>query len=361
MRPVLASLALILAALALLSAACGSRGPSDADVLISLSDEVAVPAFQAVAEDMARLDEATQYVCQNPDDVSLEAARQAWHDARASWMASEAMWFGPVMERRSRSLLDWSPTDIDGIEELLAQGPALTTTDIREALASNQRGFGAMEYVLFEKETTASLERPSPRCAFLSALTSAVRQEVDAILSAWVEVDGGPPYRYYLTGRSGVALLASEGVAEVVRTQVFLIRDIVDMRLASALGLRDGGADPSAIPGTAADNGLEDLRNELQGMRRIYQGAGPDSLGISALVRPLSEDTDQRLRQQLADAIGALDAVEGPLHVAIAERPSQVNEAYDRLAELQRTMATELVSLLGVSVGFTDTDGDSLC
>ena len=218
MRPVLASLALILAALALMSAACGSRGPSDAGVLISLADEVAVPAFQAVAEDMARLDEATQSVCQNPDDVSVEATRQAWHDARASWMASEAMWFGPVMERRSRSLLDWSPTDVDGIEELLAQGRALTATDIREALASNQRGFGAMEYVLFEKEMTASLERPSPRCAFLSALTSAARQEADAILSAWVEGDGGPPYRDYLTGRSGVALLASEGVAEVVRT-----------------------------------------------------------------------------------------------------------------------------------------------
>ena len=132
------------------------------------------------------------------------------------------------------------------------------------------------------------------------------------------------------------------------------------MRLASALGLRDGGADPSAIPGTAADNGLEDLRNELQSMQRIYEGAGPDSLGISALVRPLSEDTDQRLRKQLADAIGALDLADGQLRVAIAERPSQVNEAYDRLAELQRTMATELVSLLGVSVGFTDTDGDSL-
>ena len=71
MRPVLASLAPILAALALLSAACGSGGPSDADVLISLADEVAVPAFQAVAEDMARLDEATQSVCQNPDDSIL--------------------------------------------------------------------------------------------------------------------------------------------------------------------------------------------------------------------------------------------------------------------------------------------------
>ena len=95
-------------------------------------------------------------------------------------------------------------------------------------------------------------------------------------------------------------------------------------------------------------------------MRRIYERAGPDSLGISALVRPLSEDTDQRLREQLADAIEALDLVDGQLRVAIAERPSQVNEAYDRLAELQRTMATELVSLFGVSVGFTDTDGDSL-
>ena len=155
-------------------------------------------------------------------------------------------------------------------------------------------------------------------------------------------------------------MLADAAVAEVVRTQFFLIRSIVDMRLASALGLRDGIQDFSAVPGTAADNGLQDLRHEILGMQAVYEGSGPEGLGVSALVTPLSEDTDQRLRDQFQAAIAAIDSVQGPLRAAIVERPEQVRRLHERLSDVQRTIATEVVSLLGVSVGFTDTDGDSL-
>ena len=358
----------MLVVLTLSSASCGPSGPSDTDVLTSLADEVAVPAFQSVAEDMARLEEASQALCRTPDDASLEAAQQTWRDARASWMRSEAVWFGPVMDRRSRSLLDWSPTDVDGIEELLVQGSSLSANDVGQSLASNQRGFGAIEYIVFDSNAVSTLADSPRRCSYLTALTEVARGESDAILAAWVDgVDGSPPYGDYLTGRSGVALLGSAAVAEVVRTQVFLIRDIVDMRLASALGLRasvEGQPDLSAIPGTAADNGLQDLRHELEGMRAVYEGSSEgtdtETLGISDLVRPLSDETDQRLREQLAAAIVSIDSIEGPLRVALSERSDQVQAAYELLADLQLTMATELVSLLGVSVGFTDTDGDTL-
>ena len=187
------------------------------------------------------------------------------------------------------------------------------------------------------------------------------REEAEAILSQWVdETEGQPRYQDYFTGRSTIAVVSSAAVADVVRTQFFLIRDIVDMRLASGLGLRESGQDPSAIPGNAADNGLNDLRNELLGMQAVYEGAGSDGLGVSDLVLPLSEETDQKMRDQLAAAIEAVGLVQGPLRAAIAQRPERVMDLYDSLLELQRTIATEVVSLLGVSVGFTDTDGDSL-
>ena len=197
-------------------------------------------------------------------------------------------------------------------------------------------------------------------CAYLTAMTEVARGEADAVLSEWVDgTDRRPPYKDYFTDRAASSLITKSAVADVVRTQVFLIRTIVDMRLATALGLRGDAPDLTAIPGTAADNGLDDLRNELLGMQAVYEGRGEEGLGLSHLVRPLSEETDERLRGQFEAAIAAIDAVEGPLSVAIAERPEQVRAAYDSLQEVQITISTEVVSLLGVSVGFTDTDGDS--
>ena len=341
-------------------AGCGSGGASDRDVLVSLTDEVVVPAYRSASEDVAQMDQDVKNLCSSPSEASLEAARQSWRDARASWMRTEAMWFGPVMDRRSVRLVDWSPTNVAGMDEMLASGRVLTTDEVREVLASNLRGFGAIEYLLFGANTPAGSNATEALCAYLTALTEVARTEVDAILKEWVDgAEGRPPYKDYFSDRAGVSALPKAAVADVVRTQVFLIRDAVDMRMASALGLRADAPDLTLIPGTAADNGLHDLRNEILGMQAIYEGSGEEGMGVSALVAALSEETDRRLREQFTAAISAIDAVEGPLRAAISERPEQVVAVHDALQDVQVTVSTEVVSLLGVSVGFTDTDGDS--
>ncbi len=339
---------------------CGSGGASDRDVLVSLTDEVVVPTYQSAAEDVAQMDQDVDALCSSPSEASLEAARQSWRDARASWMRTEAMWFGPVMDRRSVRLVDWSPTNVAGMDEMLASGRVLSTDEVREVLASNLRGFGAIEYLLFADNTPAGSNATEALCAYLTALTEVARTETDAILQEWVDgAEGRPPYKDYFSDRAGVSALPKAAVADVVRTQVFLIRDAVDMRMASALGLRGDAPDLTLIPGTAADNGLHDLRNEILGMQAIYEGSGEEGLGVSHLVVALSEETDRRLREQFTAAIAAIDAVEGTLRVAIGERPEQVVAVHNALQDVQVTVSTEVVSLLGVSVGFTDTDGDS--
>ena len=167
----------VLSALVLLLTACTSDAPSDRNVLISLTDEVIVPAYQTFARDVAQLDQDVKALCDAPSDTSLEDARRSWRRARDSWMRSEAMWFGPVMERRSISLLDWSPTDAEGIDRLLAEARPITVDEVRDALASNQRGFGAIERILFSDGALADLSQSADYCSYLGALTAATRQE----------------------------------------------------------------------------------------------------------------------------------------------------------------------------------------
>ena len=347
---------------AFLFSACGSsKGPSDKDVLISLTDEVIVPAYQAVASDAADLKQSVDALCNGASAATLEATRQSWRDARASWMRSESTWFGPVMDRRSTRLLDWSPTDTSGIDETLESGIAPSVEEAREILGSDRRGFGAMEHLLFGSDILADQGQGQTGCAYLSSLAAITKDETAAILSEWIDgAEGRAPHRDYFSDRADVSILPSSAIADVVRVQFFLIRDIVDVRLANAMGLRQDPADLSVIPGNAADNGLEDLRNELMGMRDVYLGVGEDGLGISHLVSQLSEDTDIRLRGQFDAAIAAIDSVDGSFYEAVVQRTPQVQNLYDLLADVQRTIGTEVVSLLGVSIGFTDTDGDSM-
>ena len=342
---------------------CGSSGPDETEVLISLTDQVIVPTYQMASDDAQVLSAALEDVCSAPSEGSLQAARQAWRDARVSWMRSQAMGFGPVMDRRSAALVDWPTISHERIDATLVRNPDITDDEVRNVLASTQRGFGAVEYVLFDHETLSRLSEPqSPQCAYLTSLGRVIAAETAAIVEEWtVSRSGGAPYQDFFTGRSSSSLLTGAAVGEAVRTQVFLMRTISDLRLAAALGLRQGGPDLSAIPGGAADNALADLRAELQGMWDMYVGREDSGgFGISALVMPLSDAADERMRSSFEEALAAVEAIDGSLHAAVLERPEQVRSFYDRLIELRRNFNTEVVSLLGVSVGFSDTDGDSM-
>ena len=231
------------------------------------------------------------------------------------------MWFGPVLDRRSTSLLDWSPTDTSGIDRLLAGGAPTTAEEVRDVLGSNRRGFGAIEYLLFRNDDLADPSRAVPVCPYLVALAAVAHEVGGAILAGWMEgSEGRPAYRDYFSDRASSSMLPSAAVADVVRTLYFLIRDIVDVRLATAMGLRQDPADPSAIPGTSADNGLNDIRHELMGMRTVYEGSGDEGLGIDDLVSQLSEDTYARLRNEFDAATGAMESVSGPVRFTAVQR-----------------------------------------
>lgn len=362
MRPVCLLRTIGVTLLLALALGCGSSAPDESEVLISLTDHVIVPGYEAIATEARDLSEALDALCAQPSEQTLSGAQQAWRDARAPWMRMEAMWFGPVMDRRAVGLIDWPKVDPERIEAMLADNPATSADDVRNRLASTQRGLGAVEYLLFAENALDLLsQQDSPRCEFLAALGHVVANETAAIHAAWTtEVDGRPPYQDFFTGRSSSSLITGQAVADVVRTQVFLIRTLVDMRLAAALGLREEKPDPSAVPGGNGDNALDDLRNEILGMRDVYLGSeDAEGLGISELVRDLSSETDDRMRAHFDEALAAIDAVTVPLHAALQAEPDKVKAVHESLAELRRTLNTEVVSLLGVAVGFSDTDGDS--
>ena len=339
----------------------GAAAPSKQEVIASLTDGLILPRFRSVAEEMSNARAALHALCSDPSPDTLADARTSWREARAEWLRSQAIWFGPVMDRRSRSLVDWAPVDPERIEKSVSKRESVTANDVREFLGATQRGMGAVEYVVFgdDTEVLASLgERRGIRCQYLTALGDVAAEETAAVVADWAgEGTDSDGYAGYFKGTAKVALVDQQAVDEVVRTSVFITRSISDMRLGKALGATDGHPDPSAIPGGAGNNAVSDLRNQVLGMRDTYQGAN-DTLGISDLVRGVSADADERMRGHFEQALAAVDGLQEPLRETIAQDPGPAQLAYQRMQELQRALNTEVVSLLGVTVGFSDSDGD---
>ncbi len=343
-----------------------SKGPSTPDILLALTEDVIVPRFESVAMAMAQMEVHLQDLCNEPAADNLELARQSWNRARSTWMRAQALGFGPVMDRRSRSLVDWFPVDPNRIEDLLVTRESVTAEDVREYLSATQRGLGAIEYVLFQDDSTvlAFLDQDNAlHCPYVLALADVAAVEMHEVLDAWQGTsEVSSSYAAKFTGTASASLLDTAAVAELVRTSVFLMRTITDMQLGKALGLDGNDPDPAAIPGGTGHYATSDLRDQVLGMQDIYlghsetEGAG---LGLSTLIHDLSPDVDENLKKAFEEVLASLDNLEDPLQLSVVQDPEPGMEAYNNLKELQRIWNTEVVSLLGVSVGFADTDGDS--
>ncbi len=329
-----------------------------AEVVQSLTAKVILPGYIAAADAIASLSESVDALCSGPSEAALEAAQDDWREARQAWLRTESYRFGPAMDRRSISPVDWWPIDVEKIDRNLASEEGVTPERVTEFLPSTQRGFSTAEYLLFGSESEELVDvSGSRRCAYLQSVAAVTRDELAGISADWRGTGESSGYATYFDGTGSLALIDSDAEAELVRSLVFQVRSIANMRLGAALGV-DQETDTSAVPGGGADNSREDLLSQLDGIATIYRGAD-GGLGLSARVAAISAETDARMLSAIESTISATRELDGSILAQLESNPAQVRAVYDNMKELQRVLNTEIVSLLGVSVGFSDTDGDS--
>jgi predicted lipoprotein len=330
-------------------AGCGAS-PSRSEVLAELARDGIVPAYEQVAADADGLAGATTELCDDPDAAGLEAARKAMAKARSSWSYTQAAWVGPVMDRRSWAVIDWpvEPAEIDAV--VADPQVALTDDYLGTRVGADQRGLGAVEYLLGNDQAALARLGDKRHCDYLVAAAAVISAEAAAVAGDWAESwDDGDPYVEVFTD-PGTGSLDT-----VVSDTLFLLEAMTDAELGRAIGAAGEPTDPSAIVEGPAGLGVADLGQRLAGVQAVLVGDGTQP-GLSPL---LGEDLTERLGQELDAAAAAVADIDGPLRAATIESPDQVAAARDALKAVQVTVTTEVVSRLGVTVGFSDADGDS--
>ena len=349
-------LLLVAIGVALMLAAC-SNDVTRRDVAASLTELVIIPQYAAAAASAEAMHERIRMLVSEPSARRLDAARESWREARSAWSRVQAYSFGPVMELRIPSLVDWWPISEEKIEQTRSRA-SITAEDVRESFAADQRGFSALEYLLFADDDIVLTQLGSERGAtgqYLAALSEVIAR---AIRQA--AVDWAGEYGSAFSGTGDRAIAENLAIADLVRVPVFLTETVGDMQLGVALGIIKTDADPSVIPEGAAGVGVDDLAQSVRGIQDTYLGHA-DGQGISDLIAQLSVESDLRMRDALSAAIDAIDSLDRtrPLVELLQTDPDAVAAARDAIKAVQIILNTEIVSLLGVTIGFSDNDGDS--
>ncbi len=328
---------------ALIVSACGASNERP-DTLAALADDVIVPAYVELdAAAQALLADVTA-LCEEPTASQLDQARTSLADVRSRWAFTESIWVGPVMDRRSWAVIDW-PIDREQVEAVILDGPR-DPEGLATRIGADQRGLGAVEHVLYGDIA----QLPGDRCEYLTGIVTVLAGEASLLPDDWtVSHEDGPGYA------DTFAAPEENGLDAVVNDSLFLLEAITDAELGTALGAMEGPADLDALGEGEGGFATADIEAHLAGLRALYLGneTGP---GLSPL---LGEDLTERLTTEFDVAHEAVSRLGAPLSEAVAADPDSVGEARDAFKDIQATVATEVVALLGVTIGFSDADGDS--
>ena len=353
----------VLAALAcgtLLLTACSSGGSEGAstteavrlvevdEVLQGIADDVIVPSYEALGSGLADLETATAALCEAPSTASLDAARSAWLDAVTAWQGTRAAGVGPALDERLMSDVAFAARP-HVIRLLLERGDPVDVAAIDDEGAA-ARGLYAVEEALFG-EGADELTGPqgARRCEYASSVATLAADAAEPIVERWTSGEAGQELVAGLDGdaQSSVAALANEATHRLEELDAMGLRDLAE---ASGPGELD-----ETRRGGAADLRLADRKALLAGVSALV---GDGTTRLSALVAAKDADTAERLVAAQAKADDAVSALPDSVTEAF-EDPEAIEAAATAVADLKVLVSTEVASKLGVTITFSDSDGDS--
>jgi predicted lipoprotein len=328
------------------------RGLSRGEVLTDVAESNALPLYQLFEQSTSELVTATQELCDSPNEATLNQAHEALAYARGHWSRTEAIWIGPVMKRRSWAVVDW-PINADEIDELIAdESVVLDLERFSKGTGADQRGLGAVEYVLGYPGDSSELSTrfSARRCDYLSGVTEVIHEEAVLLRSAWVvDFENGGPFGEQFAAEEAMVL------DSLINDSLFLLEDIADRELGPAIGATGDEADIDAIIEGPSSLGTADIAGHLMGLRSMLIGDGFGD-GIAPL---LGDDIVSRLDDQFDVAEKAVGALGSPLQNQVLVNPGGIAKLRDAIKVIQVTLATEVVTRLGGTIGFSDADGDT--
>src|SRR5688500_12571327 len=218
--------------------------PEDARraLLRGLGEEIFLPTYAQLESEIAALDESVRALCDEPGGGALDDARDAWWVARAPLKRNELLAFGPYTDEPLRygPKLDFWPANVDTLEDVLS-GEAELSADAVAAFGASQKGFPAIEYLLFDPETeleSAFAEEPR-RCEYLSALVADLGAKARGLREAWDPAAGNYLDELVYAGRGSQAFRTLDiAFGEIVNRLVFTVENVRGEKLGAPAGTR---------------------------------------------------------------------------------------------------------------------------
>ncbi len=326
-------------------------------------DNVVVPTYKDMLEKVTVLKNKVDAFAASGSQSDLEAACEAWRDAREPWEYSEAHLGGPATDLNLDPGMDTWPLDRAGINEIIASGDFSAVEGDSE---SNQmlRGFHTAEYLMFydgkarvitEKQDDVDLSSTNVK-NYLKIVVGDLARDTETLYKAWSEgltndAEWSTAYGKVLKDHSG-----AKGFSSAETVLAFMLGEEGGMaNIANEVGEAKIG-DPVnnykedeekgllSVESWYSWNSITDYSNNIKGVRNCYFGSRNgtiSSASLSALVKKVDATLDTEVQEKINAAVAAIENIPAPFrnHLDVTKYP-QVTAAQDACAEVVDVLKT---------------------
>lgn len=326
-------------------------------LLTRIVEQVILPHHQALVEESALLEQRVQQFADDPTVDTLAAAQAQWRTTAAAWAQVEPFSLRFTMLATGQ-IKKW-PINTKFIEEFIAETATIDEPFIA-SIGATAKGIGAIEYFLFSPtltadEIVATLAVTPQRLAYPVALTQNLTNAAEALYALWAPEGENGAQRFIDADFSENNVQGS--ISMLTNELIVLLETMVKTKVEYPLRGVMADPQPQAVESPYAGASWPLMVANLRTVQQVFQAGLGDYLDQMA-VTPRTPTLSAAINTQLEATIAAMEALTLPLEVAVIEDPAPVRAVRDEIKDLLVLLKVDMANQLGITVTFSDNDGD---
>jgi uncharacterized protein len=335
-------------------------------MLENQADAVVISSWNSMLESIDLLQLSIENYTNAPTESNLVILQSDWKNTYQIMKQCELYQFGVVEDGFLWSKLDFWPLRKDAVNEFIIDNN-LFDSDVLETKGVTVKGMPVIEYLIFDDSIGNNKiindfsinEDAIKRKDYLKALCANLNFTAEKILLEWND-----NYRsiYVNNDMQGISGSINLTVNNMIQTLNF----IKDMKIGKPFGKKDGILYPEEVESRFSKQSVMAIVSNLDGLENLFLGktdSGNDGLGYDDFLNHLEakyEDglLSEKIKSQINECKNRLNHIQIPLQKAIEEEPEKVEAFYLSLKQLLVLIQVDMVNNLGVTLTFTDNDGD---
>lgn len=328
-------------------------------LLVQVSDALLLPSFDSLANSAEVLKSRVELFSNTGEAADLISAQKAWFNAFHYFQATRMFNFGPsetsLLGDHNENLGTW-PIDTALVESRIEAAD----TDMQD-FRRDTRGFGALEYLLFEPQALSRFQGPSAalRLNYLSKLAADIQLWSASLKNDWLV--------YSPTFKNDAGKSAGSSTSELYNHWLQSYELLKNYKVALPAGLQVGQTAPAPqlVESPYAHASIQSIKWQLRYLEDLWYGRGMDGKEGKGFDDYLLTVTGgETLRNEIITQWAAIHAVLDPIDDAVklselvVNDPLKAQALFTELQKMTRFIKGDMSSLLGIAITYSSGDGD---